>query len=141
MKVLRRFHFYAAHRNAEIGGKCARLHGHCYRVEVVIDFPYTSGGVSLPFEMIDKVVAPLFAEFDHRTIVDVYDADLMSAIPVDQRVDVLFPTSAENLAAYFLRRITTVMQDIGTPTELRLSETDSGTIICTPADLKDYPTR
>lgn len=141
MKVLRRFHFYAAHRNAEIGGKCARLHGHCYRVEVVIEFPYTSGGVSLPFEMIDKLVAPIFAEFDHRTIVDVYDSALMSQISVNQRIEVAFPTSAENLAAYFLDRITTVIEDLGTPTELRLSETDSGTIICTPADLKDYPTR
>jgi 6-pyruvoyl-tetrahydropterin synthase len=141
MRVLRRFHFYAAHRNADIGGKCARLHGHCYRVEATIDFPYTSGGVSLPFETIDKLVAPIFAEFDHRTIVDVYDSALMSQIPVNQRIEVAFPTSAENLAAYFLRRITTVLEDLGTPTELRLSETDSGTIICTPADLQHYPTR
>jgi len=34
MKITRKYHFYAGHRNKQAGEKCGRLHGHTYDVEV-----------------------------------------------------------------------------------------------------------
>ena len=32
MKIEKKYHFYAAHRNKNAGEKCGRIHGHTYNV-------------------------------------------------------------------------------------------------------------
>lgn len=102
MTITRYYHFYAAHRNVGIGGKCARLHGHRYGVEVTLAPPYSSDGVSVAFEDIDAVIAPIIKTFDHRTLLDDRDALMQVDVIARDAVVVPFPTSAENMAGHIL---------------------------------------
>ncbi|GAA4243201.1 6-carboxytetrahydropterin synthase QueD [Dactylosporangium darangshiense] len=68
MEIFREFTFEAAHQlpNVPAGHKCARLHGHSYRVEVHVDGdvdPVT--GWVMDFGDIKKAFQPLHDQLDH----------------------------------------------------------------------------
>jgi 6-pyruvoyltetrahydropterin/6-carboxytetrahydropterin synthase len=88
----RTFRFEAAHHLPHLpdGHRCKRLHGHNYRVEVVVRGRLDSRGFVKDFAEIDAEVAPLIAQVDHRLLNEV--AGLEN------------PT-AEIIAAWFLQRI------------------------------------
>lgn len=68
-ELVRDFRFEAAHRlpNVPEGHKCARLHGHSFRVEVVVVGPVDpERGWVIDFADIDRVVDPVIAQLDHR---------------------------------------------------------------------------
>lgn len=68
MEIFREFTFEAAHRlpNVPIGHKCARLHGHSYRVEVHVagDIDPTTGWF-MDFAELKSAFKPLHDELDH----------------------------------------------------------------------------
>ncbi|MBM7776550.1 6-pyruvoyltetrahydropterin/6-carboxytetrahydropterin synthase [Actinokineospora baliensis] len=68
MEIFREFTFEAAHRlpNVPEGHKCARLHGHSYRVVVTVSGPVdpTAGWV-MDFGDLKAAVKPVVAELDH----------------------------------------------------------------------------
>jgi 6-pyruvoyltetrahydropterin/6-carboxytetrahydropterin synthase len=73
-RLERDYGFEAAHHlpRAPEGHKCRRVHGHSYRLTVVVDgeiSPQT--GWVLDFAEIDEQVEPLVARLDHRTLNDV----------------------------------------------------------------------
>ena len=74
MEIFREFTFEAAHRLPHVpeGHKCARLHGHSYRVEVHVTGPVgeTSGWV-MDFQEIKDAFAPLHDQLDHRYLNEV----------------------------------------------------------------------
>jgi 6-pyruvoyltetrahydropterin/6-carboxytetrahydropterin synthase len=68
MEIFREFTFEAAHRlpHVPVGHKCARLHGHSYRIEVHIGGKVdpTMGWI-MDFGDLKAVVNPVIAELDH----------------------------------------------------------------------------
>ncbi len=69
LEVFRQFGFEAAHRlpNVPEGHKCARLHGHSFRVEVHVAGPVDpSLGWVVDFADIKAAFAPLHDALDHR---------------------------------------------------------------------------
>lgn len=74
MDVFKTFTFEAAHRlpNVPEGHKCARLHGHSFRVEVHVSGPVddTSGWV-MDFADIKAAFDPVRDRLDHRYLNDV----------------------------------------------------------------------
>jgi 6-pyruvoyltetrahydropterin/6-carboxytetrahydropterin synthase len=74
MEIFREFIFEAAHRlpNVPDGHKCARLHGHSFRVEVHVvgDVGEKSGWV-MDFADIKQAFAPLVEQLDHRYLNEV----------------------------------------------------------------------
>ncbi|HEX8868839.1 MAG TPA: 6-carboxytetrahydropterin synthase QueD [Lentzea sp.] len=74
MEIFREFTFEAAHRlpNVPEGHKCARLHGHSYRVEVHVSGDVdTRAGWVMDFGDLKKAFVPIDAELDHRYLNDV----------------------------------------------------------------------
>lgn len=70
-ELSRDYAFEAAHRLPAVppGHKCARMHGHSYRVTVTIAGPVDpAAGWLVDFAAIDAVVDPVIAELDHRTL-------------------------------------------------------------------------
>lgn len=93
MEIFREFTFEAAHRlpNVPDGHKCARLHGHSYRVEVHVSGPLLEPeGWVLDFGDLKRSVAPLIDQLDHYYLNDIDGLDN--------------PTS-ENLAAWIWDRL------------------------------------
>jgi 6-pyruvoyltetrahydropterin/6-carboxytetrahydropterin synthase len=74
MEIFREFTFEAAHRLTHVpdGHKCARLHGHSYRVEIHVDGPVgKASGWVMDFQEIKDAFAPLHDLLDHRYLNEV----------------------------------------------------------------------
>ncbi|MEY2435396.1 MAG: 6-pyruvoyltetrahydropterin/6-carboxytetrahydropterin synthase [Acidimicrobiaceae bacterium] len=74
MEIYKEFSFEAAHRlpNVPEGHKCARLHGHSFRVTVHVEGePGTDTGWVMDFAELSAAFAPLHEELDHRYLNEV----------------------------------------------------------------------
>jgi 6-pyruvoyltetrahydropterin/6-carboxytetrahydropterin synthase len=93
VEIFKDFKFEAAHRLSHLpdGHKCKRLHGHSYRVRVVLRgrVDPTLGWVA-DFADLKAVVKPLIAQLDHAFLNEVEGLSM--------------PTS-ENIAIWFWRRL------------------------------------
>lgn len=68
------FRFEAAHRLPKVpaGHKCARLHGHSFRIEVAVRGPVDDNtGWLIDFQQLHDAWAPLDAALDHRYLNEV----------------------------------------------------------------------
>jgi 6-pyruvoyltetrahydropterin/6-carboxytetrahydropterin synthase len=88
VELMKEYRFEAAHRLPRVpeGHKCSRIHGHSYRVEVLVTGavdPQT--GWLVDFGVIDGVWSELYARLDHQYLNDVPG---------------LANSTCENLAAY-----------------------------------------
>ena len=94
MEIHREFTFEAAHRlpNVPDGHKCARLHGHSYRVQVHVAGPVTEPtGWVMDFGDLKQAFQPLLEQLDHYYL---------------NEVDGLHNPTSENLAAWIWERLT-----------------------------------
>lgn len=93
--VCKQFRFEAAHRLDNHRGKCSRLHGHSYRVDVLARGPVkdingaSDEGMVLDFDELKQAWAPMHDMLDHRFLNDLFR----------------FPTTAENLASWMLEQL------------------------------------
>ena len=74
VELTKEYRFEAAHRlpNVPEGHKCARVHGHSYKVEIEVRGPVDARtGWLIDFGVIDEAWSDLFARFDHRNLNDV----------------------------------------------------------------------
>ena len=88
MDLFKIFQIEAAHRLPRVppGHKCARMHGHSFRVEIHVSGPVGADtGWVMDFADIKQAFAPVFDALDHRYLNDIPGLDN--------------PTS-ENLARY-----------------------------------------
>ena len=82
-RVTRTFTFEAAHQLPWHPGKCQRLHGHHYRLEVTVEGPLDERGIVVDFDDLATVLDREVVErFDHRFLNDLMDnptAELIAA--------------------------------------------------------------
>jgi 6-pyruvoyltetrahydropterin/6-carboxytetrahydropterin synthase len=74
MEVFRVFQIEAAHYlpNVPQGHKCARMHGHSFRIEVHVDGPVgEESGWVMDFADLKKAFQPLFEQLDHHCLNDI----------------------------------------------------------------------
>ena len=128
MDLVRKYHFYAAHRNKAADEKCARIHGHTYQAEVTLRFDELDNGLTMLFSEADNLMAPVFKQMDHYFLLSKDD----TLCPLLQKagepfVMLPFETTLENLAQFFLTELTKK----GLPVhKVKLSETLSGYVEC-----------
>ena len=131
MTITKHFRFYAAHRNEEIGGKCAALHGHRYGLAVTVEEP-RNGSVTMLFEEIERRVQPLLARLDHTLLLHSGDPAreaLLASGACCRVYEVPFPTSAENMAEHLLGELRATGLNV---VELALQETDTSIVTVKP---------
>jgi len=74
MRICRIFHFDSAHFLPDYRGKCEKMHGHTYRLEVVIEGKVGEGGMVMDFCRLTEVVgADVLEELDHRNLNELMD--------------------------------------------------------------------
>lgn len=62
--------FDAAHSLPGYEGKCANLHGHTYRVEMVIEGPVGEDGFVMDFYRLKNILKAVLQDLDHRCLND-----------------------------------------------------------------------
>ncbi len=78
MLIKKSFTFEAAHQLPHHPGKCARLHGHSYRLEVALEGPLQAAGPAAgmveDFDLVSRVVkAAVLGQLDHRSLNELID--------------------------------------------------------------------
>jgi 6-pyruvoyltetrahydropterin/6-carboxytetrahydropterin synthase len=120
VQVRKSFHFEAAHVLPHHPGKCSRLHGHSYRLEVAVNGSIQSDGPSqgmvIDFDEIDNVV--------QVTIIDQLDHVSLNELMPN-------PTS-ENIIMWIWRRLDPSLDGL---TELVLWETATACAVFRRGDL------
>ena len=74
MELRKTFHIEAAHRlpNVPAGHKCARLHGHSWRIEVAIEGPVGEHtGWVMDFADLKAAFQPVYERIDHHYLNDI----------------------------------------------------------------------
>jgi 6-pyruvoyltetrahydropterin/6-carboxytetrahydropterin synthase len=72
--VTRTFRFEAAHQLPWHAGKCRRLHGHSYRLEVTVTGPVGPQGIVVDFADVARVVElEVVARYDHCYLNDLME--------------------------------------------------------------------
>lgn len=104
-------HFYASHQLKEYEGKCQKLHGHTWNVEICARGTELINGILIDFSKIKDVVDVL----DHNTILNIEDKDLGDYLKDKNKQDVIYlkgnPT-AENIGLYLLDKFEVMYPDI-----------------------------
>jgi 6-pyruvoyltetrahydropterin/6-carboxytetrahydropterin synthase len=108
VQIRKSFTFEAAHVLPHHPGKCARLHGHSYRLDVTLDGPLQEAGPAAgmveDFEVVSRVVEGAVVDrLDHRSLNELMDN----------------PT-AENILVWMWRRLAPELPQLA---ELTLWET------------------
>jgi 6-pyruvoyltetrahydropterin/6-carboxytetrahydropterin synthase len=88
----RTYRFEAAHHLPLLaeGHKCRNMHGHSYRVDVVVGGVLDARGFVMDFAEVDAEVLPLIEKVDHQVLND---------------IEGLENPTAELIAAWFLERV------------------------------------
>lgn len=74
MLVTKEFTFDAAHFLPNYYGKCERMHGHTYRLQVTVDGAVGENGLVIDFVILKKIVKKQVLEkLDHQVINDVIE--------------------------------------------------------------------
>ncbi|MBJ95970.1 MAG: 6-carboxytetrahydropterin synthase QueD [Rickettsiales bacterium] len=110
MDLLVDFRFCAAHRLPRHPGRCQRLHGHSYRLQVLVrGTPEPTTGMVIDFYTVESSVS---------AVVDELDGTCLN--------EVLATPTAEAIVVYLWRRISPSLPSLF---ELRLFETDDCQVI------------
>lgn len=120
MQIRKRFRFEAAHSLPSHPGKCARMHGHSYRLEVTISGPIhrdgPARGMVEDFEALEALVrTEAIDALDHQTLNDLIEN----------------PT-AEEILSWIWRRLEPKLSSLD---ELVLWETDDACAVLHRGDL------
>lgn len=132
MSVIKReYKFAFAHRNLNLEGKCARVHGHTGRFAVTVIAPKNeASGVSVEFKDIDAAIDPVVNRYDHFLLL--HEKDPLCALLSEAGeafVQFKEPPSAENIAEVLKQDIMRAANGLFDVVSLEFKETDSSTII------------
>jgi 6-pyruvoyltetrahydropterin/6-carboxytetrahydropterin synthase len=124
VQIRKSFTFEAAHVLPHHPGKCARLHGHSYRLDVALEGSLQASGPATgmveDFEVVSRVVkAAVINELDHRSLNELLDN----------------PT-AENILVWIWSRLA---QELPQLDELTLWETPRACAVMKKGDPLSHP--
>lgn len=130
-KISKTFRWEMAHRLPFHDGGCRNIHGHSYAVTIELTGETNSHGMVLDYFDLGAIVEPIIKEIDHSFLCDNSDFEIKTFLLQTglKAVFVDFPTTAENLAAWFYDRLSDALMPMKHLHKLRVvvSETERTT--------------
>ncbi len=130
-KISKTFRWEMAHRLPFHDGGCRNIHGHSYAAIIEISGEPDANGMVLDYFDLGAIVEPIIKEIDHSFLCDNSDSEIKDFLLQTglKAVFVDFPTTAENLAAWFYDRLSDMMMPMKHLRRLRVvvSETERTT--------------
>lgn len=107
MKIAKEFHWEMGHRLPFHKGKCVNLHGHTYRLQVIVSGTEDEHGLVIDFYDLKRIINPVIEKLDHSFMVSTKDTDLVRLFKGFETKIVLvdFHSTVENIAKYLLQEI------------------------------------
>lgn len=130
MEISKEFTLEMAHRLTFHKGKCFNLHGHSYKVIVVLQGKPNKAGILLDYgdvkEVFNKII---FEHYDHSLLVCEWDEFFKNFIGHRYlKVNALpFESTAENLALHFYRLLSGHLEDL---VKVTVKETENTSASC-----------
>jgi len=129
VRVAKEFRWEMGHRLRFHDGGCRNLHGHSYRLRVIVDGELDENGMVIDYFDLKRVVQPIIDELDHAFVVDDQDHVLLDFFRDNplKHVVVPFTTTAEHLAGWLHGRIAHRLDEYvhGATLTVRVQETES----------------
>jgi 6-pyruvoyltetrahydropterin/6-carboxytetrahydropterin synthase len=115
-RIYKEVFFEASHRLFHYKGKCYRLHGHQWRVEVWMDGEVDSeSGILVDYNLIKEVVH----RYDHQVILNRDDPMVACLSQFQEVITTQGDPTSEHLAALLSDQITEACAGAGTPARVR----------------------
>jgi 6-pyruvoyltetrahydropterin/6-carboxytetrahydropterin synthase len=124
MRVRKQFAFESAHVLPNHPGKCSRLHGHSYRLDVAVDGSVQASGPA----------AGMVIDFD--AIGDVVQREIIARLDHTSLNDILENPTSELIALWIWRHLEPTLPGLA---EVVLWETATACAVVTPADARGGP--
>ena len=126
MIIRKELKFEAAHRlTSAYSQRCLGIHGHSYRVELLLEGELNTSGMVVDFGKVKAMVASFIDKFDHSLIIHSADTYLVDIAPKLNSRFIIVPynPTAENMCIHILTEI----KEIGIPiTAVKVHETVTG---------------
>ncbi len=128
-QVSKIFHFDMAHRLTFHKGKCVNLHGHTYKLEVIVSGNIDENGLIIDFGDLKNIVNKnIVDKLDHSTAIYEKDSLLMNAFPKTLKHNIFSnETTAENLSKWIFDKLVKLL----TIEQVRLWETPTNQVTYT----------
>jgi 6-pyruvoyltetrahydropterin/6-carboxytetrahydropterin synthase len=130
-KISKTFRWEMAHRLPFHDGGCRNIHGHSYAVTVELSSEPDANGMVLDYFVLGAICEPVIKEIDHSFLCDNSDTEVKDFLVKTgyKAVFVDFPTTAENIAAWFYERLSNMLMPYKHLRSLRIvvSETERTT--------------
>lgn len=110
--IAKDFHWEMGHRLPFHNGGCKNIHGHSYRMRVIIEGELDEHGMVMDYFDMKEIIEPLVDRIDHSFLCDDRDEEMLAFFAKNplKHVVVPFHTTAENLCGWFLQEIATLMK-------------------------------
>ncbi|NQW30989.1 MAG: 6-carboxytetrahydropterin synthase [Ignavibacteria bacterium] len=127
-RISKQFRWEMGHRLPNHNGLCKNVHGHGYEAHVILDGHVDATGMVMDYFDLKTMVQPIIDELDHCFMVDESDVvmkEFFASHPM-KVVELNAPTTAENIASYLVKRISTQFPENHNVTRLtvRVFETE-----------------
>ncbi len=107
MEIAKEFRWEMGHRLPFHEGGCRNVHGHSYRMRVVVTGELDENGMVIDYFDIRAIVDPIVEQVDHAFLCDESDREMLTFLEAHdmKRVVVSFPSTAENIAGWMLGQV------------------------------------
>lgn len=107
VEIAKEFRWEMGHRLPYHEGGCRNVHGHSYRMRLVVTGSLDDKGMVVDYFDLRRIVDPVINRLDHAFFVDRNDGDMLAFLESHdmKRVEVGFPSTAENIARWLLGQV------------------------------------
>lgn len=106
-KIAKEFTWSMSHRLPFHKGLCKNIHGHAYKMRVIVGGETDENGMLIDFYDLDGAVRPIISSFDHAFLCDEKDTKLIDFVKDNGFKYSVIPTTttAENVGWFILQKL------------------------------------